>query len=476
MHTRDNYDAVIVGSGPNGMAAAVELSRNGKSVLVIEGRDTLGGGTRTQQLTLPGFQHDVCSSVHPLGIGSPWFRAVPLQDYGLEWVIPPLGMAHPFDDGSAAVLSQDLQRTKESLGQDGMAYLKLMEPLVRDWQEILEEFLGPLPFPPKHPIVMARFGLTALRSARGLVESRFQGERARAFFSGMAGHAIQPMENPITASFGLMLGALGHVLGWPFARGGSKMITAALEAYLKDLGGETETGWFVGDLDELPDARAMLFDTTPGMMVKIVKERFPERYRKQLRKFRHGPGIYKVDWALNGAVPWKAEECRQAGVVHIGGTFEEIAASERAAWEGRHSERPFVLFVQPTLFDPSRAPDGKHIGWGYCHVPAGSDVDMLDVIEGQIERFAPGFRDCILERKVWSPRELEAYNPNYIGGDIASGIQDIWQLFTRPVWKLSPYETPLKKIYLCSASTPPGGGVHGMGGYHAARAALRRSF
>ncbi len=476
MAQRDEYDAIVVGSGPNGMAAAVELARAGKSVLVIEGRDTIGGGTRTLELTLPGFFHDICSAVHPLGVASPFFRGLPLDKHGLEWVYPRYGLAHPFDDGSAAVLDRSIEATGESLGKDAAAYRKLMKPFVENWEDLLEDILGPFPLPPRHPLLMALFGISGLRSTQGLVHSRFTEGRARAFLAGISAHVILPLDRPVTASFGLVLGLLGHAVGWPVARGGSQWITRAMASLIQQAGGEIVTGWRVAELGELPRARAVLFDLIPREFIRIANKELPETYKRRLTKFRHGPAVFKVDWALSEPVPWTAPECREAGTVHLGGSYEEIACSEQLAWDGQHAERPFVLFVQPSVFDPTRAPKDGHTAWAYCHVPAGSDVNMLERIEAQVERFAPGFRDCILERSVLFPNDLEAYNPNYAGGDITGGVQSLDQLFTRPTWDLVPYRTPVESLYLCSSSTPPGGGVHGMCGFHAARAALKRSF
>jgi len=473
---KSEYDAVVVGSGPNGLAAALEIARTGRSVAVIEAHETIGGGMRTGEVTLPGFLHDICSSVHPLGIASPFFRSVNLSNYGLEWVHPRYCAAHPFDDGSAAVLDRSVDVTAESLGDDARAYHRTMDPWLDVWEFLLEELLGPFPLPPRRPFLLARFGLQALPSAQTYVNRYFKGERAKAFFAGMAAHSIQPLENIVSASFGLMLSLLGHVVGWPVARGGSQSLANALAGELTAAGVKICTGWKVNSLDELPPSRAVLLDVTPRQVLDITGERFPDAYRRQLGRYRDGPGIFKIDWALSEPVPWRAEECRQAGTVHLGGTYEEIALSERLIGQGKHPEKPFVLFVQPSRFDRSRAPEGKEVGWAYCHVPNGSTVDMTDRIEAQIERFAPGFKDCILARRVWSTRDLESYNPNYIGGDINGGMQDLLQFFTRPTLQLTPYRTPDPGIYICSSSTPPGGGVHGMCGYHAARTALRYAF
>jgi phytoene dehydrogenase-like protein len=470
------YDAVIVGSGPNGLAAAITLAQAGRSVLVLEAENEIGGGTRTAEVTLPGFRHDLCSAIHPLGVGSPFFRQLPLQDYGLEWIYPTVELAHPLDDGRAAALYRSIQATGESLAPDAAAYQRLIAPLVKDWEKILVEFLGPLPLPPRHPITSARFGLLAIQSAAGLVDGWLQAPPGRALFAGMAAHSIQPLERPITSAIGLVMAILGHSVGWPLPRGGSQQIALALAGYLCSLGGEIQTGTRVDSLQALPPSQAVLLDLTPRQFLQIAGDRLPPGYRRQLQGFRYGPGVFKVDYALDAAIPWKAPLCRQAATVHVGGRFEDIARSERAVWRGEHPEKPFVLLAQQSLFDPSRAPQGKHTAWAYCHVPNGSTVNMYERITAQIERFAPGFRDCILAHTEKNTAEMEAYNPNYVGGDINGGVMDLMQLFTRPAWRLVPYSTPLKGVFLCSSSTPPAGGVHGMCGYHAARAALRAGF
>lgn len=471
-----DYDAVVVGSGPNGLAAAITLARAGCSVVVFEACDTPGGGMRTQELTLPGFWSDVCSAIHPLALASPFFRSLPLTEYGLEWAQPDYSLAHPFDDGSAALLARSFEETGESLGIDAVAYRELFSPLVANWEKILEDMLGPLPFPPKHPLIDALFGINALRSGHGLARSTFHGRAARAMFTGMAAHSILPLDRMISASFGLVMGMLGHAVGWPAARGGSQQIARALVAYLGSLGGEVVTGRPIAALAELPPARAMLLDVTPRQLLRLAGERLSPGYRRQLERFRYGPGVFKVDWALSGPVPWKAPQAHQAGTVHIGGTMEEIVAAEASVWRGQEPEKPFVLFAQQSLFDSSRAPEGCQTGWGYCHVPNGSRADMTGRIEAQIERFAPGFRDCILGRSVKFTSAMEQYNANYIGGDINGGVQDIGQLFTRPTFQpFNPYVTSDPSLYLCSSSTPPGGGVHGMCGYHAARAVLKNT-
>lgn len=473
---KKSQDALVIGGGPNGLAAAITLARAGRSVQVIEARDTLGGGARTAELTLPGFRHDICSAIHPLGVGSPFFYNLPLKEFGLEWVFPPYAVAHPLDDGTAVVIQNSVEASAETMGEDAGAYQRLMIPLVADWLKILTDLLGPLPIPPRHPIATARFGLPALLPASTLVRMLFRGPRARAVFAGMAAHSMLPLEAPATASFGLMLGLLAHAIGWPMARGGSQSIVDAMQRYLESLGGEVVTGCTVADLKSLPEARALLFDLTPRQIVRIAGDRLPQGYQNALGRFRHGPGVFKIDYALDGPIPWKAAACARAGTVHLGGTFEEISAGEAAVWRGEHPEKPFVLLTQQSLFDDTRAPQGKHTLWAYCHVPNGSTRDMTAAIEDQIERFAPGFRARILARHSRTAMQMEAYNANYIGGDINGGAQTLAQFFTRPVPRWVPYSTPAPGLYICSSSTPPGGGVHGMCGYHAARAALKDLF
>jgi phytoene dehydrogenase-like protein len=467
------YDAVIVGAGPNGLAAGITLARAGRSVLVLEAKETIGGGTRSAALTLPGFVHDVCSALHPLGVASPFFQELPLAQHGLGWVYPPACLAHPLDDGTAVLVQGSIEETARNLGADAAAYRRLMGPLVAGWQGLLDGVLGPLRFP-RHPFLMARFGLAGLLPAVTLARTAFRGERARAVFAGMASHAMMPLSAPATAAFGLILGLVAHAIGWPMARGGSQRIADALGAHLQSLGGEIHTGRPVRSTADLPGARALLFDTAPRQLVQIVGEQLPAGYRQALARFRYGPGVFKADYALDGPVPWRAQECLRAGTVHVGGTLEEIAAAEAGVWRGEHAQRPFVLVAQQSLFDATRAPEGKHTLWAYCHVPHGSSEDVTDRLEAQLERFAPGFRDRILARSIVTAAGMEAYNPNYVGGDINAGVQDLRQIFTRPVPRLDPYTTPVPGLYLCSSSTPPGGGVHGLCGYYAARAALRR--
>lgn len=474
MPRRESYDAVVVGAGPNGLAAAITLARAGRSVLLLEAEERLGGGARSAELTRPGFVHDVCSAVHPMGVASPFFRTLPLGERGLEWVHPPVPLAHPLDDGTAVLLERSVEATGEALAGDGAAYRRLMAPLVSGWDDLAAQLLGPLRFP-RHPLLLGRFGLRAIRSARGLARGAFRGEAARVLFGGLAAHSILPLERPLTASFGLLLGAAAHAVGWPVARGGSQAIADALASSLRSLGGEIVTGTRVSSIDEVPPARAVLLDVTPRQVVDIAGHRLPAGYRRRLERFRYGPGVFKVDYALDGPVPWKAEGCTRAGTVHLGGTLAEIAASERAVARGEHPERPYVLVAQQSLFDATRAPEGKHTLWAYCHVPNSSTVDMTERVEAQIERFAPGFRDRVLARSVMSPAELERFNANHVGGDIAGGAHDGLQLFARPALRLVPYATPAEGIFICSSSTPPGAGVHGMCGYFAARAALRRA-
>jgi phytoene dehydrogenase-like protein len=466
------YDAVIVGSGPNGLAAGIALARAGKSVLVLEGMDTIGGGMRTGQETFPGFRHDVCSALHPLGVASPFFRDLPLAQYGLEWITPPASLAHPLDDGTAVMVEGTVAQTAANLGPDAAAYRRLMGPLVRGWQGLLDDVLGPLHFP-SHPLLMARFGLSALLPAATLARTVFRGERARAVFAGMAAHAMLPLTAPATAAIGLMLGTLAHAIGWPMPRGGAQQFADALGAHFRSLGGEIRTGSPVRSMDDLPPARAVLFDTSPRALVEIAGGRLPAGYRDALSRFRYGPGVFKLDFALDGPIPWTAQECLRAGTVHLGGTLEEIIGSEAAVWRGEHAERPYVIVAQHSLFDDTRAPEGKHTLWAYCHVPNGSTEDMTGRVEAQIERFAPGFRDRVLMVSTMDTSQMEAYNPNYVGGDINAGVQDLRQLYTRPAVRVDPHSTPAPGLYLCSSSTPPGGGVHGMCGYYAARSALR---
>jgi phytoene dehydrogenase-like protein len=467
-----SYDAIVIGSGPNGLCAAIELARAGRSVLVREGAATVGGSCRSAGLTLPGFVHDVCSTVQALAVTSPVMRSVPLADHGVEFVHPPAPLAQPLDDGSAAVLERSVEQTADSLGPDAAAYRKLMGPIVRHWEALAPDLLGPLRIP-SHPLMMARFGVRAIRSARGLVESYFRGEPAKALFGGLAAHSIAPLEYLTTAAYGLVLGAGAHAGGWPFTKGGSQKLADALASYLRSLGGVIETGAAVENVDHLPPAKAVLCDVTPRQLLRLAGHKFSPGYRRRLERFRLGPGVFKIDWALSAPIPWRAAGCARAGTVHLGGTFDEMADAERAPWQGRHPEKPYVLLVQQTPWDPTRAPPGKHTAWAYCHVPNGSTVDMTQAIEDQVERFAPGFRDVVLARSTMNCAAMERHNPNLVGGDITGGANTLSQLFTRPVARINPYRTPVENLFLCSSSTPPGGGVHGMCGYWAARAAMR---
>lgn len=467
-------DAVVVGGGPNGLAAAITLARAGRSVTVFEACETIGGGSRTAELTLPGFHHDVCSAIHPLGVGSPFFRNLPLERFGLEWIYPPYAAAHPLDDGTAVVIEKSVEASAATMGDDARAYRRLMRPLVADSTKILADLLGPLPLPPRHLFATTRFGLLALLPASLLANLFLRGPRARAVFTGMAAHSMLPLHALATASFGLMLGLLAHSIGWPLARGGSQAIVNAMARYLESLGGSIVTASPVNHLDDLPAARAVLFDLTPRQILQIAGDRLPAGYHRALSRYRYGPGVFKIDYALDGPLPWTAKECLRAGTVHLGGTAEEIRSAEAAVWRGEHPERPFVLLTQQSLFDDSRAPGGGHTLWAYCHVPNGSTVDMSGAIEDQIERFAPGFRSRVIARHTMNTAQVETYNANYIGGDINGGLQSLDQFFTRPVPRLNPYTTPAEGLYICSSSTPPGGGVHGMCGYHAAQAALKR--
>ena len=470
------YDAVVIGSGPNGLAAAIYLAERQLSVLVVEAAETIGGGMRSGELTLPGFVHDICSAIHPLTIASPFFQTLPLKDFGLEFIQPAASVAHPLDDGTAVLLKKSVRETAEGLGADGANYKKLVEVLARNFEVLAPDLLAPLRFPRGNPFLMAAFGLKAMTSAGNLVNHYFTTERARAFFAGNAAHSMIPLESVPSAAYGLILLLTGHAVGWGFPKGGAHKIADALAGYFLSLGGKIETGTEVKNIDELPSSRVVLFDITPRQIVKIAGHRLPDSYRKRLEKFKYGAGVFKMDFALSEPIPWKAKECFEAGTVHIGGTFEEVAESEAAHEEGKISEKPFVLVAQNSLFDPTRAPEGKHTGWAYCHVPNNSPADMTESIENQIERFAPGFRDCILAKATKSAQDLERYNANYVGGDINGGAGILSQLFTRPVAKLNPYAMPTEGFYICSASTPPGGGVHGMCGYHAAKSAFEREF
>ena len=471
---KKEYDAVVVGSGPNGLAAAILMQQNGLSVLLIEGKDKIGGGLRTEERTLPGFLHDVCSAIHPLAAASPFFETLPLHEFGLEYLYPEIPAAHPFDNGKAALLKRSLTETAVLLGEDKKTYLKLLEPLVKSWPRIAADVLAPLHFP-KHPIEMANFGFKALTSATYLT-TRFKTDEAKGLFAGMAAHSIQPLTNAATSAIALVLMANGHLKGWPVPKGGSKKIAEALVLYFISIGGKLEINQYISSMDQLPTAHTVLFDITPKQLLKIAGHRFSNIYKWQLERYRYGMGVFKVDWALADSIPFTAEEVKFAGTVHLGGSLAEIVKNEQSTARGKHQEKPFVLLAQQSLIDPSRAPRGKHTAWAYCHVPNGSIKDMTTVIEQQVERFAPGFRDRILSSSTMNTMQLENYNPNYIGGDINGGITDLAQLFTRPALRSSPYRTSAKGLYICSSSTPPGGGVHGMCGYHAAKRALKDVF
>jgi len=467
------HDAVVVGSGPNGLAAAITLAQAGRDVLVLEAEEQLGGGARSMELTLPGFVHDLCSAVHPLAIGSPFLSTLPLARHGLEMIQPPVPLAHPLDDGTAVVLERSIAATALGLGADASTYERVMRPFVASWRELMHDLLGPLRLP-RDALGLARFGVLGIAPAAGLARVLFRGEQARTLFAGLAAHSMLPLERPVSAAFGLVLGVLGHAVGWPIARGGSQRISDALAAHLAALGGEVRTGIRVTSAAQLADARVALLDVTPRQVLAIASDTLPPRYQRILGRYRYGPGVFKLDWALDAPIPWTAEVCRRAATLHLGGTLDEIADAERAVWHGSHSRRPFVLLAQPSLFDPTRAPAGRHTAWAYCHVPNGSNVDVTDYVEQQVERFAPGFRQRILARNALLPCDLEKRNANHIGGDINGGVQDLAQLWTRPAARVIPYTTPDPRLFICSSATPPGGGVHGMCGWFAAQAALRR--
>ena len=466
--------AVVVGSGPNGLAAAIRLAQAGYAVRVLEGAPTVGGGARSAELNLPGYLHDVCSAVYPMAVASPFLRSLPLADHGLAYIHPPTPVAHPFDGGTAVTLERSVAATAAQLDPvDTARYERLMGPLVSDAETIMGHALGPLVRIPRHPLALARFGLPALRSAARLATTTFRGERARALFAGLGGHAVLPLDQSPSGAFALIMGLLGHSVGWPIVRGGAQRLSDALAGHLSTLGGTVETGRSVASLDDLLPADLALLEVAPRGLLRIAGDRLPDGYRRRLGRFRYGPGVCKVDYALDAPVPWTAEACRRAGTVHLGGTLPEVAASERAVFRGEHPEWPYVIAVQQSLFDPTRAPAGKHTFYAYCHVPNGSAVDMTDRIEAQIERFAPGFRERVLARTTRTADGFEAYNPTYVGGDILGGRNDLWQLIARPAPRAVPYATPVSGLYLCSSSTPPGGGVHGVCGVLAAEAALR---
>ena len=459
----------VVGAGPNGLAAAIVLAQAGMKVEVLEEQSTPGGAVRTLELTLPGFRHDFGSAIYPMAAGSPFFSSLPLRDHGLEWIHSPSALAHPLDDGTAVMLDRDLSATATSLGVDGPAWDKLMRPFVDRWAEFAPEILRPVSFIPKHPWLMARFGMVGLRSAQA-VARRFRDPRTRALFAGLAAHSFLSLDEPLSAAFAILMAVPAHAVGWPIPRGGAQSISDALVSLLTSLGGTVRTSTPVEHLAALENYQLFLCDLTPQQLIKVGGERLSESYKARLGKFRYGAAAFKVDYALNAPIPWKASECSRAATVHLGGSFEEIAASEKSVRNGQHAERPFVLLAQPSLFDSSRAPAGKHTAWAYCHVPNGSKVNMLEKLENQIERFAPGFRASVLARHVFSPANLESMDANLVGGDIGGGVMDMRQFLFRPTWR--HYATSARDIYICSASTPPGGGVHGMCGYHAAKMAL----
>ncbi len=464
--------AVVVGAGPNGLAAAIVLAQAGMQVEVFEAEEQPGGAARTMELTLPGFHHDFGSAVHPMAAGSPFFSSLPLREHGLEWIHSPAPLAHPFDDGTAITLERQLPAAVAALGADGKAWQELFAPLVEHWAEFAPEILSPLIHLPRHPFMLAGFGMDALLPAASLAKRCFRSSRTRALFAGLAAHSFLALDDPLSAAFGIVLGTAAHAVGWPIPRGGAQSITRALIAHLGEFGGTVRTGSRVDTLAPLGEFNIALCDVTPRQLVKIAGERFTPAYNHLLERYRYGPGVFKVDYALSQPIPWKAAECARAATVHLGGSLEEIAASEEAMRHGRHAEQPFVLLAQPTLFDPIRAPLDKHIAWAYCHVPNGSTSDMLPRLEAQIERFAPGFRDCVLARHAFNTAELEAMDANLVGGDIGGGAADWRQLVFRPTSR--QYATPDRNVYICSSSTPPGGGVHGMCGYNAATFALSR--
>jgi len=475
---QDRYDAIVIGSGPNGLSAAIRLAQEGKSVLVVERADEPGGGTRTSELTLPGFHHDVCSTAHPMGLASPYLGTLPLEKFGLEWIQPELPMAQTLDPahghGDAVALFRSVEETAEQFSsQDAAKYRSIFGPIVRDLPKLFGDLLGPAALP-RHPIAVTRFGLQALTPASFYSGLMFDEEPAKTLFLGNAAHSIVPLTKPFTSAIGLMLQSAAHGVGWPVAKGGSKSIWKAMVACLENLGGEVCTGIDVGQIEELPKADSILFDTSPSAMVKMTGDRLPAGYKRRLLDYHHGPGVFKLDLALSEPIPWISDICRRAGTIHLSGGADETVASEAALYSNHPVDKPFQLVAQPATFDPSRAPKGKHIAWTYCHVPPGWDGDATEPILNQIERFAPGFRDTILATNAMSCADMERYNPNYIGGDIACGASDFTQLLTRPIAKLDPYSTPDPGIFLCSAATPPGAGVHGMCGYHAAQSVLKK--
>jgi phytoene dehydrogenase-like protein len=472
---KTKYDAIVVGSGPNGFAAAITLQRAGLEVLLVEGKESVGGGARSAQLTLPGFLHDICSAVHPLAAASPFFKQLNLEQYGLEYLKAEYAMAHPFDDGSAATIECSIDSTAAQFGKDANNYKNFFSPLVKEWPSICSAFLGPLHLS-GYSNTKVKFGFNALSSGIHFAKRHFKTNAAQAVFAGMAAHSMLPLNKITTSSIAIVLNILAHINGWPLPKGGAQKITDALAACFIKSGGEIQTGCMITSLQQLPSSRVTLLDVTPAQLLSIAGDKFSALYKAQLHRYKYGAGIFKIDWALSEPVPFTNAKCRSAATLHIGGKMQEIYNSEAIISKQQHADKPFVLFVQPCVVDTSRTPDGKHIAWAYCHVPNGSEINMTPAIEKQVERFAPGFRDCIIARHVMNTHDLEAYNPNNIGGDINGGAALASQLFTRPVLRLSPYRTAAKGIYICSSSTPPGGGVHGICGYYAARRALKDQF
>jgi len=468
------YDAIIIGSGPNGLAAAIRLAQYGLRVKIFEAHAQIGGGTRTDEHILPGYKHDICSAIHPMAVSSPFLQTLPLEKFGLAWIHPEICAAHPLDRQPPAILTRDITKTAFYLKKDEEKYLSVVEPIIKDWKHLTNDFLGPLNIP-DHPIKLARFGARAVLPS-SLFQRTFKSPQAKALIAGMAAHSVLPLHSWTTTAISLVFFGAAHTNGWPIAKGGSHSITKAMEGYFNSLGGEIETSQPIHSLEQLPSSKAVLFDTTPTQALNITGDLFPLSYQKKLNRFKRGAGVFKADYILSEPVPWKDNECRKAGTVHVGGSFDEIAESEQLMYQNRHADKPFVLVAQQSLFDNTRTPDDKEILWAYCHVPNGSEKDMSSEIENQIERFAPGFKETILHKSVMNTKDFENYNQNYIGGDITGGRQDISQLFSRPVHLFDPYSTPVDGIYFCSSSTPPGGGVHGMCGFHAANSVLKNEF
>lgn len=472
---KERYDAVVVGSGPNGLAAGVTLARERLSVLLLEGDERIGGGLRSAELTLPGFTHDICAAVHALGVSSPVLRSLDLASHGLNWVFPPAAVAHPLDDGTAVILRPGLETLREDLGQDGHAMRRILGPMVQGWEPLVEGILRPLPWP-RNPLLLGKFGMKAVLSAVGLAKRHLKTRRAQALFAGLAAHSVLPLDRHMSASVGLVLGAAAIAVGWPLVKGGSQALADALACVFRSLGGEIQCNRWVSSWADIPEAKVILLDLTPRNLVRLGAGIFPPAYMRRLQEHPLGPGAFKLDWALSEPIPWRAKECLLAATVHLGGSMEEIVRGEGSVWKGRAPEKPFVILVQPTLFDPTRAPEGRHVAWAYCHVPNGWDLDVTERIERQVERFAPGFSDTILARSVWGPRRFEEHNPNYTGGDFLGGPQDPVRLLVRPLGRWRRYRTPREGVYICSSSMPPGGGAHGMCGHNAARSALSHLF